>query len=90
MKELLAYLKEIEAEYELAKETSLDDSIPDVMKEFYSHISYVDFSFGKIFNVEEAMGMSKRAPFSSNWFVFGQDNYSSYWLCKREPDGGFE
>ncbi|MBR4083996.1 MAG: SMI1/KNR4 family protein [Lachnospiraceae bacterium] len=83
---MLMYLNKTNAEYELNNEDSLDISIPEAMKEFYSSVKYADFSFGRIYDMEEALKMSERAPFSPDWFVLGQDNYFSYWLCKKEPN----
>lgn len=85
-KELLDYLDETGAEYEIEDTPSRSDSIPKGMREFYDNIKQADFSFGRIYSAEKASEMSQRAPFAPNWFVFGQDNYSSFWLCKTEPD----
>ena len=42
-----------------------------------------------IYNLETALDNSKRLPFSPDWFVFGQDNYYSYWICfKRKTITG--
>lgn len=85
-KELLEFLEETNAEYEKENITIMQNSIPMALKEFYENIKEAEFSFGRIYNVKDALQVSQRKPFEPMWFVFGQDNYSSFWLCRMEPD----
>ncbi|MCI9079097.1 MAG: hypothetical protein HFH68_09290 [Lachnospiraceae bacterium] len=43
--------------------------------------------YGNIYDIDSAMEISERAPFFPNWFVFGKDNYFSYWLCFKGNHG---
>jgi len=82
---MLMYLNKTNAEYELNGEDSLDESIPEAMKEFYSSVKYADFSFGRIYDLKEALKMSERAPFSPDWFVFGQDITFPIGCVRKNP-----
>lgn len=57
--------------------------IPVVMHDFYKTISKAELPFGRIFSLETALKESEACP---NWFLFGQDNYFSFWLCSYSPD----
>lgn len=81
MNELIKYLKHIEADFEYETETLEDKTIPIGMREFYATIKKADLPYGRIFSKEEAKIKSQKIPFEPMWFVFGQDNYSSFWLC---------
>lgn len=59
-------------------------SIPIQLEEFYKNYGEMQFPFGRIYSIEKAIEMSKRAPFEyGEWFCFGQDNFFSFWLCKK-------
>ena len=52
-------------------------------------VGSVDLPYGRIYDLDLAITNSNRAPFSPDWFVFGQDNYFSFWLCyKRNNNCG--
>ena len=57
--------------------------VPAVMHSFYKTILKAELPFGRIFPLETALKESKSF---SNWFLFGQDNYFSFWLCSYSPD----
>lgn len=63
-------------------------NVPEPLKEFYLKYEYIEFTFGSIDSVENALRHSAAAePFKSQgWFCFGFDGYFSYWLCRYEPD----
>ena len=83
MKEIVRYLKEIEAEI-MERDSEVDVAeVPEILQDFYRKIESVDLPFGRIYELEFALNNSKRMPFYPEWFVFGQDNYSSFWLCYR-------
>lgn len=59
-------------------------SIPIQLEEFYKNYGGMQFPFGRIYSIEKAIEMSKRAPFKyGEWFCFGQDDFFSFWLCKK-------
>lgn len=60
--------------------------IPIALKDFYKDILEAELPFGRIFKPSIAWEQSKNNPFSPDWFVFGQDNYFSFWLCSYSPD----
>lgn len=56
------------------------------MHDFYKVISKAELPFGIIFPLDMALEASEKEPFTHNWFVFGQYNYFSFWLCSYSPD----
>ncbi len=55
------------------------------LEELYKKYDGVLFPFGMLYPVEQAVEMSSRLPFvEEKWFCFGQDHFSSYWLCKMD------
>ncbi|WP_394522810.1 hypothetical protein [Lacrimispora sp. JR3] len=56
------------------------------MHGLYETVLEVELPFGRIFAVDIALEQSKNKPFSPDWFVFGRDNYFSFWLCSYFPD----
>lgn len=89
MDELINYFRELNAEF-IEEESLVEDvEVPEIMCKFYEKIKYVNLPYGRIYNLETALDNSKRLPFSPEWFVFGQDNYYSYWICfKRKTITG--
>ncbi len=85
-KELLEFLEATSVGYEKETAPLMQNSIPMGLKEFYANIKQADFPFGRIYSAKDAIQMSQRKPFEPMWFVFGQDNYSSFWLCRKEAD----
>lgn len=85
------YIKKIESYYHngivYSKSTYTSDvfnSIPIQLEEFYKNYAEMQFPFGQIYSIEKAIEVSKSTPFESGeWFCFGQDNYFSFWLCKK-------
>ncbi|MHC1748046.1 MAG: hypothetical protein AB9856_06600 [Cellulosilyticaceae bacterium] len=67
------------------KEIELD-KVPKELQNLYKLVSQANLPFGKIFSVERAIKESENEPFKSKWFVFGKDNYFSFWLCSYEKD----
>lgn len=89
MKELMNYFDEIDANVNKEKTSLEGKDIPEVMHKFYETIGSIDLPYGRIYDVDLAIRKSQRAPFAPDWFVFGQDNYSSFWLCyKGDNDYG--
>jgi len=62
------------------------ERIPTALKDLYKDILEVELPFGRIFAPGTAWEQSKNRPFSPDWFVFGRDNYFSFWLCSYLPD----
>lgn len=60
--------------------------VPEALHELYKVISKAELPFGEIFSIDDALKKSEVEPFKSNWFVFGHDNYFSFWLCSLKPD----
>lgn len=60
--------------------------VPEALHELYKVISKAELPFGEIFSIDDALKKSEVEPFKSNWFVFGHDNYFSFWLCSFKPD----
>ena len=91
---LKGYLDELEQEYGRKNvkitytecKVDKDNKVPKVLKYLYNIIDRAEFPFGEIFSIEEALEESKGRPFYPNWFVFGSDYYSTYWLCSYTPD----
>lgn len=85
------YIKKIESYYyngviytKGAYNLNTLNTIPIQLKNFYENYGEMQFPFGRIYSIEKAIEMSKRVPFEcEEWFCFGQDNYFSYWLCKK-------
>lgn len=90
MNRLVKYFDEVNAQYVIHNQTALkNEEIPAAMREFYQTFECVDLPYGRIYDVDTACRQSQRAPFSPDWFVFGQDNYFCFWLCRRgETDDG--
>ncbi len=89
MEELLDYFDSIGAQ--VNKETcSLEGKdFLEVLRELYDTVGSVDLPYGIICNLDLAIKISASDPFSQEWFVFGGDNYFSYWLCyKGENEEG--
>lgn len=67
-----------------------DDKIallPDELKEFYSVYQSMKLPFGEVYPIGECIESSKIGPLKEEgWFCFGQDSYSTVWLCKATPD----
>lgn len=59
------------------------------MRGFYNTFQSADLPYGRIYDLDTALRQSEKSPFSPDWFVFGQDNYFSFWLCtKGKADEG--
>lgn len=59
-------------------------ALPIQLEEFYKNYGGMQLPFGQIYSIEKAIKMSKRIPFEcGEWFCFGQDNFFSFWLCKK-------
>lgn len=65
----------------------VNDRVPEIFKSIYTFANGINLPFGSIFSLDDAINKSKRLPFSPDWFVFGYDNYFTYWLCRYSPDG---
>lgn len=86
MNKLMKYFEIINAE--VNKDISLVHraEVPEVMYDFYKTFGSVNLPYGTIYNLDSALMYSQRAPFYPNWFVFGHDNYFSFWLCFKGQD----
>ena len=62
------------------------DKVPKVLHSLYESISKAKLPFGEIFTIDEAIKKSRNKPFNPDWFVFGKDNYFSFWLCSFNKD----
>lgn len=83
MDKLINYFKEINAEF-IEKSSSVENKdVPEAMKFFYEKFKSVTLPYGIIYDLETALKESAIPPFLPNWFVFGQDNYFSFWLCYK-------
>jgi hypothetical protein len=86
------YFKELIKRY--GNEVSLTDprdnvnleQIPVALHSLYQLTSKAKLPFGEIFDIDKALMQSERKPFKPNWFVFGKDNYFSFWLCSFDVD----
>lgn len=68
-------------------DSDLINRIPKQMIDFYNVYGEMTFPFGRIYSIEKANEMSEREPFKSeDWFCFGQDNYFTFWLCKKNVE----
>ena len=91
-KNILDYLMDLKNRYSSVSIIQSDteyidlEIIPIALKDFYKDISEAELPFGRIFKPSIAWEQSKNNPFSPDWFVFGQDNYFSFWLCSYSPD----
>ncbi len=65
---------------------SLPSGIPAPFHDLYLYSNGLDLPFGRLFNISQALKESARKPFNSKWFVFGKDNYFTYWLCALKPE----
>lgn len=89
MKELMEYLNDIGAQVKEAASPPQGKECPEALRELYDVIGSAELPFGTIYDLDTAIKVSERAPFFPDWFVFGQDPYSSYWLCyKGENEEG--
>lgn len=93
MKEIEEYFNELIKKYNCNIKFCTDnicseklEKIPNCMYDFYRMIEKADLPYGEIFSMERAIKESERLPFKPNWFVFGKDNYFSFWLCLYSPD----
>lgn len=86
MHDLLKYFEHIGADFIEQKRELTEKEVPKVMQKFYENIKEVDLPFGRIYDIDLALNNSKKSPFFPNWFVFGQDNYSSFWLCTKSDN----
>lgn len=92
-KELEIYFKNLKSKYK--DKVSLVESyinnndlnkVPQVLHLLYESIAKAELPFGRIFTIDEAVKESQNNPFKPNWFVFGEDNYFSFWLCSFNKD----
>lgn len=62
--------------------------VPQPLVELYTYYDSIEFPFGRIDSMENAVKYSNTAePFKSKgWFCFGFDGYFSFWLCSYSPD----
>ncbi len=82
------FIEEIESKYPDQVNCGLparkiDEQIPEAVKPIYLFADGIDLPFGRIFPMCEAIEKSGRDPFNPGWFVFGFDNYFTFWLCKK-------
>lgn len=92
--EIELYFKELIQKYDKddivlgkpIKDSSRLEGVPKVLHKLYEISETIELPFGVIYNVEEAKRQSQLAPFNPNWFVFGHDNYTSFWICTFEPN----
>lgn len=61
-------------------------NIPVALQALYKFASGIKLPFGQIYTLEKALEQSERVPFKPNWFVFGKDNYFSFWICSFRED----
>lgn len=90
MDQLIKYFEEINAQYAMNDQTVVkENEIPEAMRAFYKSFQRVELPYGRIYDLDTALRQSRKAPFSPDWFVFGQDNYFCFWLClKGKADDG--
>ncbi len=89
MDKLTSYFEELNAEFIKEVSSVKNTEVPEAMRDFYESFKSAIMPYGIIYDLELALNNSKRAPFFPDWFVFGQDNYSCFWLCwKGESDDG--
>ena len=93
MNEFRVYFNELIKKYDCNVTFCVDkisdkqlEKVPFIMHDFYKVISKAELPFGIIFPLDMALEASEKEPFTHNWFVFGQDNYFSFWLCSYSPD----
>ncbi len=62
--------------------------VPQPLVELYTYYDSIEFPFGRIDSMENAVKYSNTAePFKSKgWFCFGFDGYFSFWFCSYSPD----
>jgi len=91
-KRIIKYLNDFKKSYdnvtivESNPENSNLEGIPTPLKDLYKDVLEVELPFGRIFMPSIALEQSKKKPFLPEWFVFGRDNYFSFWLCSYLPD----
>ncbi len=90
MNRFMKYLNEIGAQYVMNDRTTAEsEKIPEPLRGFYNTFQSADLPYGRIYDLDTALRQSGKSPFSPDWFVFGQDNYFSFWLCtKGKADEG--
>lgn len=86
MDQIFRYFSEVNAVVNAPKALLNEKEIPQVLHEFYEQIGSVDLPYGRIYDIDLALANSKRMPFYPNWFVFGQDNYTSFWICTKKDN----
>lgn len=90
MNKIEAYLNELKKKYncdiKMCENNKQLDKVPEIMHDFYKIVLEAELPFGKLFSLEKALKESERAPFNPDWFVFGKDNYFSFWLCSYNKD----
>ena len=64
----------------------IGNNVPEPIKDVYMYSNGLELPFGQIFNLSRASVESTRKPFNSKWYVFGKDNYFTFWLCALKPD----
>lgn len=83
MDDLMKYFDGIGADVKVKSSSLHREEVPKMLREFYEKIESAALPYGSIYNIDSAIKLSKRSPFFPNWFVFGKDNYFSYWLCYK-------
>lgn len=87
MKKVNEYLKKVKANISKQDAVIIDNKIPQVLRKFYTEVKSVELEFGNIWDYETAFEISKAEPFYPDWFVFGKDNYFSFWICSKVDYG---
>lgn len=83
---VVRFLKQIEAEY-IKEEAEIEtDDIPTKMQDFYKVVQSAKLGYGEIYDYHTAKEKSKELPFGVEWFVFGEGENNTYWLCSREDE----
>ncbi len=90
MNELMKYFNDISAEVNKEIASLQGKEFPKVLHKLYETIGSAELPYGRIYKLDLAIKTSKKSPFFPNWFVFGQDNYFSFWVClKAESEDGY-
>lgn len=85
-------MKEKYGEQVVTKTSSFSEDeilqVPQPLKEVYTLYDGIEFPFGCIDSMKNAIEHSDmEEPFKSEgWFCFGFDGYFSYWLCRYDSD----
>ena len=93
MIDIINYIERIEFEYGISikynKVTRNEDellNVPILLKELYKNIDGIEFPFGTVYSLVEALEKS-REPIFDNFFCFGQDYTKEHgWVCLYEPN----